>query len=217
MEADFWHGKWERNEIGFHKDEYNPKLVEFFPKLELAKGSHVFVPLAGKTLDMIWLRDQGYQVTGIELSDMAIKAFFAENQIAYKTEACGNMSKYTSEGITFYKGDFFELQESDLAAIDGIYDRAATVALPPDMRKKYHTKLSSLLPAKGKMLLVTLEYDQDKFQGPPFSVVEEEVRETFSDGFKVELLNSLVSENVPPRFQELGMELHEKVYLLTKQ
>ena len=65
MEPDFWHQKWQSNEIGFHKAEANPLLVEHFSALGLDAGARVFVPLCGKTLDIRWLLAQGLSLIHI--------------------------------------------------------------------------------------------------------------------------------------------------------
>lgn len=78
MDAQFWHDRWANNEIGFHKSEANPLLVKYFTDLALAKGSRVFVPLCGKTLDIPWLLSNDYRVAGAELSPIAIEELFAQ-------------------------------------------------------------------------------------------------------------------------------------------
>ena len=216
MQANFWLEKWQHNEIGFHKNEFNPNLTEYFKKLTLAKGSTVFVPLAGKTLDILWLLQNGFIVSAIELSPLAVESFFKEHNIHFEIQQCGNLKKYVADNLSFFQGDFFELKDCDLGKIDAIYDRAASVALPLEMRQRYHQKLSQLLRVNSQTLLVTLEYEQDKFQGPPFSISESEIRDSFSRGFEVQLLSDQVVDDSPPRFKELGMFLKEKVYILKK-
>ncbi|MGZ8252407.1 MAG: thiopurine S-methyltransferase, partial [Methylophilaceae bacterium] len=71
MEASFWHNKWQRGEIAFHQSDANPLLVAHFEALNLPKGSRVFLPLCGKTLDIAWLLAGGYRVVGAELSEIA--------------------------------------------------------------------------------------------------------------------------------------------------
>ena len=44
----------------------------------------VFVPLCGKSLDMVWLLEQGFSVTGCEISELAVQQFFTENSIPYE-------------------------------------------------------------------------------------------------------------------------------------
>lgn len=62
MDANFWHEKWQRREIGFHQPQANPLLVAYFDKLNLAAGSRVLLPLCGKTRDIAWLLDRGFRV-----------------------------------------------------------------------------------------------------------------------------------------------------------
>ena len=76
MEAGFWHQKWEKGDIGFHAPEVNPSLQEHFGKLQMAAGARVFLPLCGKTRDIGWLLDEGFRVSGAELSELAIKELF---------------------------------------------------------------------------------------------------------------------------------------------
>lgn len=76
MQHDFWHQKWAKNEIGFHLPNANPLLVTFFSALNLKANARVFLPLCGKTLDIAWLLNAGYQVAGVELSQTAIDDLF---------------------------------------------------------------------------------------------------------------------------------------------
>ena len=81
MEPGFWHERWERAEIGFHKQEINVHLQQFWNCLELPAGERVFVPLCGKSLDLLWLAGEDHPVTGVELSPIAVDAFFQENEL----------------------------------------------------------------------------------------------------------------------------------------
>ena len=174
MEVDFWHDRWEKNLTGFHLDEVNPHLRENWAALNLKSGSRVFVPLCGKSLDLLWLADQGYEVVGIELSPLAVKAFFSENGLEAKLTHIDGLEYWQSDNISLFCGDFFSLTTEILGTIDAVYDRASLIALPPAMRKDYAAKLTELAQTAPK-LLVTLEYDQSKMDGPPFSVSQEEV------------------------------------------
>ena len=67
MEASFWHERWQRHEIGFHQVAPHPALDQHWVSLGLQPGQRVFVPLAGKSLDLLWLAARGLEVVGIEL------------------------------------------------------------------------------------------------------------------------------------------------------
>jgi len=213
MRHRFWHNRWERNEIGFHQAEINPYLLQFFPSLELPEGARVFVPLCGKSLDLVWLREQGYQVVGIELNEQAVKAFFAENGLEPQVEPRGPFLSYCVENLQLFCGDFFKLTPELLGPVAGVYDRAALVALPPEMRFDYVGHLAGLLTAETVMLTIGLTYDQARLDGPPFSVAEQEVQSLFDGLFQVERLLRKSTGDLSPRFRAAGLrDVCEEVY-----
>ena len=73
MNKEFWLNKWRIKQIGFHRSQPNPALINYCSLLNLPQNSRIFVPLCGKTLDIAWLLQQGYQVVGIDLSPIAIE------------------------------------------------------------------------------------------------------------------------------------------------
>ena len=178
MEASFWHEKWKRGEINFHQSEANPLLTAHFEKLNLAKGSRVFLPLSGKTRDIAWLLANGYRVAGAELSGQAIDELFKELGLAPNISKVGNLTRYRADDIDIWVGDIFDVSAEYLGPINAIYDRAALVALPADMRKQYAAHLMQITGA-APQLLISYEYDQSQIDGPPFSVNENEVRQHY--------------------------------------
>ncbi len=215
MEADFWHNRWENNLTGFHLHEVNPYLKAYWSSLNIPAGGRVFVPLCGKTLDLLWLADQGYQVVGIELSPLAAEAFFSENSIEVERSQVAGLELWQSDKISLFCGDFFDLNTEILGKIDAVYDRGSLIALPPAMREDYAAKLKELAQSAPK-LLVTLEYDQSKMPGPPFSVSEDEVRALYEANYQVEQLSAqdVLGDNA--KFREKGLEyMNECIYQLT--
>lgn len=214
MQAAFWHKKWADNQIGFHQSQVNPYLQAHWPALQLAPGSRVLVPLCGKSLDLLWLAGQGHQVLGVELSAQAIEAFFAGNGLQPEVSHQGRFEVWRSGEIELWCGDIFDLQAADLAECAGLYDRAALIALPQEMRSSYLQLLGKGLPAGAKGLLVTLEYDQARIDGPPFSVAEREVQEGFAD-WQIDALEArqIIAES--PKYSQAGVSsLLERVYHL---
>ncbi|MBM9500427.1 thiopurine S-methyltransferase [Leptospira sp. 201903071] len=189
MEPNFWHQRWSKNEIAFHGYEANPFLVEYFKELNLNERSRVFVPLCGKTLDIPWLLSKGYRVAGAELSKIAVEQLFAELGVEPKIEKTGELDLYSAEDIDIFAGDIFQLSSPILGQVDAIYDRAALVALPEEMRTRYTNHLMEIT-GKPPQLLICYEYDQSLMDGPPFSVQDEEVRRHYSNQYKLNLLTS---------------------------
>jgi thiopurine S-methyltransferase len=188
MQPEFWHQRWREGRIGFHQDRPTPLLLAHWPSLGVAPGAKVFVPLAGKSLDLAWFASQGYRVLGVELSHLAIEQFFAEHGLAPGLRTSRYGTHYEAGGIELIHGDAFGLDADALAGCDAVYDRAALIALPPELRRRYVRELHAQLPAGCRGLLVTLEYPQEEKHGPPFSVPEAEVRMLYGRDWDVELL-----------------------------
>ncbi|HKJ04576.1 MAG TPA: thiopurine S-methyltransferase [Geopsychrobacteraceae bacterium] len=217
MRSNFWHNRWERNEIGFHQSGINPFLIRFFPTLDLSEGDKVFAPLCGKSRDLLWLIEQGYEVVGIELSEQAVRAFFHENEIEPKVETCGPFLCFRAEHLRLFCGDYFKLTAKVLGPVTAVYDRAALVALPPEMRRDYVRHLADLVVIETAMLVISYTYDQSLMDGPPFAVPQQEMVALFSGLFEVELLVREATGEIPPRFRASGLtEVSEEVYRLVR-
>ncbi|WP_412972139.1 thiopurine S-methyltransferase [Glaciecola sp. MF2-115] len=212
MEPDFWHRRWQKNEIGFHETEGNGLLKQYFDKWGLPNAAHIFVPLCGKTKDIEWFLMKGFSVVAIELNEDAVKALFAELGVEPKIESHGQLKKYSVENLLVYVGDFFHLKANDIANIDGTFDRAALVALPEPMRIRYSQHLREITHTK-QQFLVTFDYDQSLFAGPPFSVTNEIVNEVYSNYYNI---NQLHRGKMEGGFRGEG-EIYEGVYLLSQK
>ncbi|WNV06261.1 thiopurine S-methyltransferase [Candidatus Methylospira mobilis] len=189
MDTSFWIRKWEKNEIAFHECEANPLLVKYFKELSLVKGSRVFLPLCGKTLDIHWLLSNGYCVAGAELSKIAIQQLFEELGVIPKIKGVGELDHYSTNNVDIFVGDIFDLSREMLGPVDAIYDRAALVALPEKMRNQYAVHLTNITD-KAPQLLICYEYDQSVLEGPPFSVNHEEVNKIYGDSYDLKFMES---------------------------
>lgn len=196
MHHSFWHRHWQEQCLGFHLDKVNPYLSKYWHRVGVAGPGRIFVPLCGKSNDLLFFQQQGHRVLGNELSTLAVQDFYTEQQlIASKTviSAEKNISEqltltlWNSPEVDILCADFFALKKEHLSDISAVYDRAALVALPSEMRKKYVKKMLELLPENVSMLLLTLDYDENEKQGPPFSVTEEEVYRLYGEYFAIEL------------------------------
>lgn len=189
MDANFWHKKWESNEIAFHANETNPLFVKYYNELALGKGSRVFLPLCGKTLDLPWLLSKGYSVAGAELSPIAIDQLFVELGVQPKIAPLGNLLHYSANDVDIFVGDIFDLSSEILGQVDAIYDRAALVALPFDMRTRYTSHLMEITN-NAPQLLICYEYDQNEMEGPPFSISHEEIDQHYRHNYDLTLKGS---------------------------
>lgn len=216
MDTDYWCERWARSETGFHQNEINPHLQRFWPALNLAPGSRVFVPLCGKSRDMLWLRGQGHEVVGVEICPLAVEAFFAESGLQASVTKHGAFNISQTEGLRLYCGDFFQMTSEDMAGVSAVFDRASLIALPPSMRSVYAAHMQTILASGVNTLLVTFDYLQHEMQGPPFSVKEPEVKALYEKTGEVRLLFSADILDKEPRFRDRGVtQLQEKIFLVT--
>ena len=218
MQPEFWQDRWASNQIGFHQHEVNPYLQRHWPVLGLPVGVKVLVPLCGKSLDLVWLKSQGYPVMGVELSEQAVEAFFSEQELVPHISQQGAFKVYQASMIELWCGDFFSLDAGALAGCSAVYDRAALIALPPLMRAQYAEHLNTLLPSGCQGLLITLDYDQGQKAGPPFAVTDEEVQVLFALHWALERLEERDILRESGKFLQDGVtRLEERTYRLTRR
>ena len=187
----------------FHQALVNPLLTRFWHNQTFKKQSRVLVPLCGKSLDMLWLASQGHRVIGVELSPIAVKDFFDENELKVKKTRQGNFVRWQSGAIAIWCGDFFSLKQSQLGQIDNVFDRASLSALPENIRSIYVAQLRSLIGREADVFLLTVE---EIVKGSAQSVgeIDEEIIALYSEHFDIQLTHSQRAEH------EFGME--NKVY-----
>lgn len=210
MQPEFWHTRWHENRIGFHQAEVNRYLRAHYGWLGTA--SPVFVPLCGKSRDMVWLRAAQRTVLGVELSPLAVEAFFAEDGQVAERRGRGEFLEYQSPGITILLGDYFHLTPDIVGPLGAVYDRAALIAMPPPMRRPYAAQMAHLLAPGTPVLLIAPYSLKDPDDGPPFAVSETEVREIFGEAFAIEILQQ-ERETVAqiPRLAEQGLAWRDEV------
>lgn len=206
---DFWHSRWQSGQIGWHEADGNTALRKFWPRL--APGSRILVPLCGKSSDLAWLAGEGYEVTGVEVSEIAARSFFDEANLQFETDTVDEFIWYRSReaGIAIACGNYFSFSDQPF---DALYDRACLVAIPLNKRPEYIQHTKSLLKPGATQLLVTLEYEQEKAEGPPFSVMPDEVQAYWQNLQRVSEWNDI--ENSPPKFRDAGIhEMTEVVWV----
>ena len=206
----FWLDKWSSNAIGFHENFIHPLLKQYWSSINSVPHSNVLVPLCGKSKDLLYLRDQGHNVFGIEISEIAIVAFFAENKIAYEKTQHPNHDIFRGEGLTVYRSDIFNFPKKILPKVDVIYDRASLIALSGKQRQNYSDWLTTSTQSGCKSLLITLEYDEEKLSPPPYLLDRMELAALYQDKWEVTHLGQQSA-------LAKGHQAQEHIYLLLRK
>ncbi|KFQ76291.1 Thiopurine S-methyltransferase, partial [Phoenicopterus ruber ruber] len=110
-----WLQKWEAGTAGFHKEHGHPLLQKYLDVLLNGRsGLKIFFPLCGKAVEMKWLADMGHSVVGVDVSEKALKAFYAEQNLPYREEQVPGISgakklQSTSGNISLYCCSIYDL------------------------------------------------------------------------------------------------------------
>ncbi len=180
-----WTTRWREGRTGFHQEDVNAHLIEHWPSTVGADAKRVLVPLCGMSLVLLWLHEHGHHVVGFELSSLAIERFFEALGVQPETTLQGPFKVHRWERLDLWEGDFFEITPDALPLHDAWYDRAAIVALSPDLRRRYIETIWGLLRPRAPGLALTFAYPQAEMSGPPYSVSENDLRTACQDLFEV--------------------------------
>ncbi len=220
MHENFWHQRWESNQITFHEKDFNKQLQIHWPLLAIPSHATIFVPLAGKSNDILWLHQCGYNVLGVEISPIAIHRFFSDNNLTPTiTHSIEGFEAWSYKGITLLLGDFFNLKKEHLKQCSAVYDRAALIAMPETMQTQYAEHLCSIIPQDTSMLLITVEYEKGTIQGPPFSINTSQVKKFYHTFYDIQIpTQTATTKNVLNKYKEKQeIEIKENIFILTNK
>lgn len=224
MDAEFWLQRWREGRTGWHRDAVMPLLEQHWPALNVARDARVLVPLCGKTLDMLWLAEQGLRVRGVELSPLAVEAFLAEHQLHARARSGNDGTRYEvtnapdGGAIEIINGDAFAVDAATYAECTAFYDRAASIAFPAALRERLANEVYAHLPAGSRGLLITLEYPPTQKEGPPFPIDAAEVERLYARDWLIEQVDRRDILASQPGFAAEGVTaLHTAVYTLTRR
>lgn len=213
---ELWLQSWREQHTDFHQMAVNPLLCRFWPGLNLVPGSRVFVPLCGKSLDMLWLAQQGHQVIGVELSPIAVEDFFAEQGLHASQERQGQFVRWQSGNITILCGDYFSLRTEDLGELDMVYDRAALTALAEDTRIAYVARLQQLITSNTRVMVMTTEDAEEGESLQQALGISSEIEALYCQHFAIQLrhVESFYERDLYEG-QDGALRVEYKVYLLS--
>lgn len=209
-----WLRMWRKGQTDFHQVAVNPLLRRFWASQHLTTPARIFAPLCGKSLDLLWLAAQDNEVIGVELSPVAVKAFFAENGLTPTKHKRGKLTLYQSGRLHILCGDFFKLTPDDLGDIDVVYDRAALTALPESLREHYVAHLRAIVPPACQIFLLTVA-DADPLDTPA-DEIDDEIRTLYTRHFEIDMAHMEAGiERDETRPADAPVAVEHKVYRLT--
>lgn len=215
MELSYWESRWKKGNTGFHSDEIYRGLLQYFPEKTLLRRETAFVPLCGKSEDLLWLAGKFNKVVGVDVSMIAIEEFIENHKLEVTKRSFSSFTIFDAENIELWCGDFLKMPVHKIRPVDFIYDKAAIVALPEQMRPAYAAKLKEFCNDDTIVMLQHFVYEQSEMSGPPFSVSEKEIKKLFGEKFTMHTCEKkhLPIENYQ-KFYKRGLKSHLIDYLL---
>ncbi|XP_065180789.1 thiopurine S-methyltransferase-like [Sycon ciliatum] len=214
-----WNARWHDAErTTWHCAAVNEHLIKYYDRLLEGANAHrkqlnVFVPLCGKTVDMMWLKERGHHILGVELVRKALDDFVSENKLPSTVSSVKNgdgeeltlIKAGEKSSISLFPSDLFNVDCVALGQVDAVWDRGSYVALEAEFRPRYADYMASVVKPGGRLLMETYDYVQAEHPGPPFSTPNDEIVAAFGSNFTVEFL---MKEDILKLFQEtLGYKL----------
>jgi thiopurine S-methyltransferase len=217
MDSSFWNERWQKGDIAFHRPQAQELLVRHWGNLGFPVESVVLVPLCGKSVDMLWLAERGHRVIGVELSEIAVDAFFADRGLVPTVRSEGGFTVKSVGAYEIWCGDFFELPEAAVSGVSAVYDRAALVAFPPSEQPRYASKLALLTPSQAPIVLIGLDFAESELKGPPFPASLPQIGNLFGGSHAINIVESRNGLEESPNLKARGaMRLEESLYVLRR-
>jgi len=223
--AEYWTDRWKEGKIGWHREKVNKYLIKYVDELTGGRSKlRVFLPLCGKSVDMLWLADQGHTIVGVEVAKQAIESFFTENNLTFTVESVkmaasgepAEVYKCKEKMITIFCCDLFTFKEEDVGGkFDAIWDRGSLSAIVPsagDRGKRYTKKMHSLLAYDGNYMLESHYYEIDRGIRPPASISNELRNEIYGEDFTIKELDVDRQGEDPNRSLSFAHDLHYHLF-----
>lgn len=192
----FWEKLYAAGQDGWELGEPAPALVQRLEAgLPLAPGTRVAVPGAGRGHDARLLARRGYQVTGFDFAEAAVRE-------------ARRLAEEEGVRVAFERRDVFSLAADYTEAFDAVWEYTCFCAIDPGRRAEYVRTMRTILKPGGWLLACFFPLRR-RGAGPPFPVSELEVRRLFAPGFRIE--RAYPPRSVRPRQGQEWMVLFRRV------
>jgi SAM-dependent methyltransferase len=182
--AAFWDGLYASSQDGWELGEPAPALVQRLEAgLPLPSGARVAVLGAGRGHDARLLARRGYQVTGFDFAEAAVRE-------------ARRLAKEEGVRVAFEQRDVFSLAADYGGAFDAVWEYTCFCAIDPARRGEYVDVLRDVL-RPGGLLLGCFYPLREGTDGPPFPVSREGVEAALAPRF--DLLESAPPAASPER------------------
>ena len=184
LNSKYWENRYQTNQTGWDVGTITTPLKEYIDQIE-DKNLKILIPGAGNGYELDYFLSKGFKNVFV--------ADFAESPLQ-------NIKKRIPDfpESQLLQNDFFDLE----GTFDLILEQTFFCALSPELRKKYVTKMHSLLSNKGKLFGLLFDFPLTE-DGPPFGGSKEEYLMLFSENFNIKTLQTAHNSIQPRKAREL--------------
>jgi methyl halide transferase len=168
-----WQGHYDSNDMGWDLGEVAPPFVKLWQEEKLPVGK-VLVPGCGRGYEVVFLAENGFEVTAIDFSEGAI------------THLENALKERNLKGRVLHQ-DFFSMDDSHDGVYDLVLEQTFFCAIAPRQRQDYVLNVARILKPGG--MLVGLFYHTDKEGGPPYNTTRQDIESNFSKNFEIQQLD----------------------------
>jgi len=162
-----WEARYVAGDTPWDKGCAAPPLTDFLARHPIS--GRVLVPGCGPGHDVRAISSQGAEVTGLDLSETALR--FARD--------------FPTAGSEIYEqGDLFALPKEWEGRFDWVFEHTCFCAIPPERRADYVSAVSRVLKPGGHYLAIFFLVPGVE-QGPPHGATREEIEHLFKGSFEL--------------------------------
>jgi hypothetical protein len=191
VNKEYWETRYANQEIGWDVGEITTPLKIYIDQL-FDNNLKILIPGAGNSYEFDYFLKNNF--TNVSVLD------FAEKPLQNIKKRVKNVNPNQ-----LILSDFFEHE----AYYDLVIEQTFFCALDPELRKKYATKMNSLLKPKGKLVGLLFDFPLTEV-GPPFGGSIEEYRTLFSPYFHIKILEKSYNSIKPRDGKELFVIFEKK-------
>ena len=202
-------------ETAWHRKYVSPMLIKHYHEFTSGRRNRrILVPLCGKSLDMIWLADQGHTVFGVEMIRKAIETFFEEKKITIRRKH----RAYFSRGyLILIECSIFDLsREVYHNKFDCIWDRGActVITVMNEARlRQYVDVLLTSLQSDERYFVRTFRCESGKNEGEWVShLPEDKLLELYGDRCEVGLVEQDNIKNDPALLETYATAPQQSIF-----
>lgn len=184
-------------------DEPTPELIDWIKYFKIPKSNGICEVGCGEGRDSLYLAEQGYEVTGIDISNEAIKK-------------CKELAEKKKVNINWIVSDALNLKDKIDRQFDWIYSIGTLhMLVEQEDRKKFLESIYSILKPQGSFLLISMGDGETERATDTSTAFDLQERNHMKSGRKLEVAGTSYRainwENHEKELKEVGFKVKKKM------